>query len=280
MRDAPGTRRSEFCLNCGTATPDNFCPHCGQRNTHYRVSTWELMGEAAGELFQLDSRVLATVGTLLWRPGRLTTEYVAGRRVSYSSPLRLYLVTSLLYFLVLSLFPFLGENRPRPVPPAAKTSTSDIKLDVDIQKNPWLRRAKERWDTFQAPTQIEGKDRFVQAVVAHAPSALFMMVPVFALILKLAYVRRRRYYSEHLVFALHVHSFAFIALAVATLIHRGKAIAAASALTLVHLFLAQRRVYGQSRFRTFLKWSLVLFFYFWAMLIGVVVAVLLAFAFG
>jgi hypothetical protein len=278
LRDAPVARRSEYCLNCSAPTPDNFCSHCGQRNTHYRVSTWALLGEAASELFQLDSRFFSTVGTLLGRPGRLTSEYVAGRRMSYSSPLRVYLATSLLYFVTLSLLPWSGDD-DKPPPPKVTKSDSVIKIDGD-ENNPWAQRLKSRVEAFSNPTQIDGKERFLQALVAHIPTALFVLVPVFALILKLAYIRRRRYYSEHLVFALHVHSFAFVALLAATLTRQVWAIFVALAATMVYLFVAQRSVYGQGRFKTFLKWSIVLFNYFWALVVGLALAALLAFALG
>ena len=280
MRDVPSARRSDYCLNCGAPTPDNFCPHCGQRNTHYRVSIWQLLGEAAGELFQLDSRVLVTIGNLLWRPGRLTNEYVAGRRVSYSPPLRLYLVTSLLYFVSLSLVSWAGEDdKPARPAPTKSSSSPNIKIFED-SNNPWAKRIKNRVDAFQNPTQVDGTERFVQAMVGHIPTALFVLVPVFAFILKLAYVRRKRYYSEHLIFALHLHSVAFLTLLAATLTRQVWAIFVALGLTLTHMFIAQRRVYGQSRFRTFIKWNLVLFTYFWAVVAALVLVALFAFAYG
>ena len=103
---------------------------------------------------------------------------------------------------------------------------------------------------------------------------------MFALCLKLVYIRRRRFYSEHLVFALHLHAFMFMALLLASLTRQTWAILVAVAIVLVYFFLALRRVYGQGRFRTFLKWNIVLFLYFWAVVVAFALAALLAFAVG
>jgi hypothetical protein len=301
MRDAPASRRSDHCLNCGTATPDNFCPHCGQHNTHYHVSVWALLAEAAGELFQLDARLTTTLGTLLFRPGKLTAEYVAGRRVRYSPPLRVYLVTSLLYFVTLSVVSTLSGGSADP-PPGKKESsatepgksgpaTADKKSDpspssgLSIESDSDSVRAlnsliQRRIQAFKASDTMGAKERYLQALVAQIPKALFVLLPIFALCLKLVYLRRRRFYSEHLVFALHLHAFVFMALTVAALIQGIAAIIVALGVGLVYFFVAMRRVYGQGRVRTFLKWNIVLFLYFWAMLGALALAAALAFAIG
>jgi len=89
------------CLNCGAPVAERYCSRCGQdrgRTPHVPLS--ELLGEAASELFALDGRMARTVLPFFFRPGYLTAEYLAGRRVRYSSPLRLYLLTTLLFFLL------------------------------------------------------------------------------------------------------------------------------------------------------------------------------------
>ena len=91
------------CANCGAPVPERYCSRCGQdrgRTPHVPLS--ELLGEAVSELFALDGRMARTVLPFFFRPGFLTAEYLAGRRVRYSSPLRLYLLTTLVFFLVAS----------------------------------------------------------------------------------------------------------------------------------------------------------------------------------
>ena len=88
------------CLNCGAHMRGQFCGQCGQRARSRLISLWELVREAFGDLFELDSRLWRTVVPLLVKPGLLTFDYLQGRRARYMPPFRMYLVFSLLFFLV------------------------------------------------------------------------------------------------------------------------------------------------------------------------------------
>lgn len=95
----------ENCLNCGTALSGQYCGNCGQRSRSRLISLWELVSDAFGDLFELDSRIWNTLVPLLVRPGKLTYEYLQGRRVRFMPPFRTYLVLSILFFLVLLFDP-------------------------------------------------------------------------------------------------------------------------------------------------------------------------------
>jgi len=95
--------RSATCLNCGVPAPGEYCGNCGQRNHQLRASLWHLASEIASEAFEFDSRIRRTLFPFFFKPGLLTQEYNAGRRMRYSSPLRLYLFASFAFFLVFSL---------------------------------------------------------------------------------------------------------------------------------------------------------------------------------
>lgn len=91
---------SPICLNCGTRLRGQYCGSCGQRSRSRLISIWQLLREAFGDLFELDSRLWRTVLPLLARPGRLTRDYLEGRRTRYMPPFRTYLVLSVIFFLV------------------------------------------------------------------------------------------------------------------------------------------------------------------------------------
>ena len=91
---------SQNCLNCGTKLTGQYCGRCGQRATSRLISVWELLRDAFGDLFELDSRLWRTLAPLLVRPGLLTKDYLEGRRARYMPPFRMYLVLSLLFFVV------------------------------------------------------------------------------------------------------------------------------------------------------------------------------------
>lgn len=86
------------CLNCGTLLGGQYCANCGQRAKGRLISVVELIRDAFGDLFELDSRLWRTLIPLLTRPGQLTRDYLEGRRASYMPPFRTYLVLSILFF--------------------------------------------------------------------------------------------------------------------------------------------------------------------------------------
>jgi len=90
----------EDCLNCGTRLRGQYCGHCGQRATSRLISLLELTRDAFGDMFELDSRLWRTLIPLLLRPGQLTRDYLEGRRARYMPPFRMYLVLSVIFFVV------------------------------------------------------------------------------------------------------------------------------------------------------------------------------------
>jgi hypothetical protein len=98
-RELPAGEMPE-CLNCGAHLRGQYCGNCGQRARSRLISLWELVRDAFGDLFELDSRLWQTLVPLMIRPGRLTHDYLQGRRARYMPPFRMYLVLSLLFFLV------------------------------------------------------------------------------------------------------------------------------------------------------------------------------------
>lgn len=88
------------CLNCDAHLDGQYCAQCGQRSSTRFISLFELLRDAFGDMFELDSRLWRTLIPLLIKPGRLTRDYLVGRRARYMPPFRMYLVLSLVFFLV------------------------------------------------------------------------------------------------------------------------------------------------------------------------------------
>ncbi|MGI9262906.1 MAG: DUF4286 family protein [Woeseiaceae bacterium] len=93
-------RPSEECLNCNTILTGQYCGNCGQRARNRLISIWELLQEAFGDLLELDSRLWRTLIPLTIRPGKLTRDYLEGRRARFMPPFRTYLFLSILFFLI------------------------------------------------------------------------------------------------------------------------------------------------------------------------------------
>lgn len=107
------------CLNCGAELSGQYCGTCGQRARNRLISLWELLQDAFGDLFEVDSRLWRTLIPLLVRPGRLTLDYLEGRRARYMPPFRMYLVLSVVFFVIAFFDPeddlsLLYEPQPEP----------------------------------------------------------------------------------------------------------------------------------------------------------------------
>ena len=100
----PHKRKGIRCLNCQEplTARDNFCNICGQENDNRNVSFWELITDFIEENLGIDSKLLRSLVPFLLRPGKLTQSFISGQRKLYVPPLRLYLVCSLLCFVLFS----------------------------------------------------------------------------------------------------------------------------------------------------------------------------------
>lgn len=130
--ESPGTigeAPAPHCLNCGSPLAGQYCSRCGQRARSRLISVWELVRDAFGDLFELDSRLWQTLLPLMFRPGRLTRDYLRGRRARFMPPFRTYLVLSVVFFLVAFFdterhFGFLLEPSDAPVPAAEEAAAA------------------------------------------------------------------------------------------------------------------------------------------------------------
>jgi hypothetical protein len=322
------TAESPDCLNCGSHLRGQYCGNCGQRSRSRLISLWELISDAFGDLLELDSRLWQTLIPLMSRPGQLTHDYLQGRRARYMPPFRMYLVLSLLFFVVAFFDPredlgllFEPEAEQASEQASEEVSEADevrreileelaaegiltedaadehgfrlsidtgdgeqIELDEDcnvtesdVEDMPdWLARrlTRERLQRICERTQIDGGEAFADKLVDNIPAALIVLLPLMAFVLKALYPLSKRYYVEHLLFFVHFHAFFFLILSLQILFSRLATLSAVPeapmVLTLViasfyipvYLFIAMRRVYGQGRFITFLKYIALVFSYF------------------
>lgn len=91
------------CANCGTTLMGPVCHACGQHADLYKRPVWRLIADSVSDMFALDGRVVRTLVALMAFPGRVTRDYLKGRRGRYIPPFRLYLIASLVFFLILPL---------------------------------------------------------------------------------------------------------------------------------------------------------------------------------
>lgn len=87
-----------LCQNCGTPIGERFCTACGQLGADFHRPVWDLVASSIGDMFALDGRLWRTLPPLMLKPGRMTREYIDGKRARYVPPFRLFLLTSVIFF--------------------------------------------------------------------------------------------------------------------------------------------------------------------------------------
>ena len=96
-----GDLSGDPCRNCGTVVTGRYCGNCGQLAQTFHRPIWSLASEVLGDFLSLDGRVMRTLPSLMLRPGKVTKEYLTGKRQRFVPPFRLYLLTSFIYFVML-----------------------------------------------------------------------------------------------------------------------------------------------------------------------------------
>jgi hypothetical protein len=102
VKAVPVASNEEHCDNCGAPLQGSFCHHCGQPTRHFMRFFPAVVRDIAADSIGIDGRFWRTLKALMFRPGRLTIDYLYGRRVHYSPPFRLYLFSSLVAFLIIT----------------------------------------------------------------------------------------------------------------------------------------------------------------------------------
>ena len=304
---------SRHCPNCNNPTQGNFCPHCGQKANNPQKALWPLLSEVAEETFEVDGRLIRTIKLLFSKPGFLAEEFSANRRARYLSPFRLYLFSSLLFFFLAQVFTdgFSQEIRisqdgdptaqaiviSDPITNQSKSMVSpqlhyqiDTVLNRDTTASNVLKEvvviATEEQGFLSEPSAtaqfirdqiviiLYDPNELAQGFLQNVPLAMVFLLPAFALLVKLTFRRPRRYFVEHLVFALHVHSTAFLMFMLLTPIPQSMDQTAAGDLVesgfylafTVHGYLALRRYYDHSPGHTLFRYALLLLAYWAAMI--------------
>lgn len=385
---------SALCENCGRPREERFCSQCGQNDRTYSRSLFPVLGELVRESFEFDGRLAQTLKLLLFKPGSLSTEFSRNRRARYMTPVRLYLFTSVVFFLTMSLAMSrvpnpLEEETGQDLPPSLaeipgnvmdslraavdsleavvpglqlQLDGEDVPVSMEISESgiaalkanlppsqhgkldDLLKRDSARatqitlailapfFDSEARASSTDGRqgdpgpdedagpgedaapeedtapeedeapeedtapvasdppasaavvlptsqgflarmflnsfvdlmhdpDAFTERIIGNLSIAMFFLLPVYALMLAVLYWRKKRYYIEHLVFGMHVHSFLFIVVTLMLIVSITPMGAAGQGWTqgilglvvVAYPIVALRRFYGNGWFVTLVK---------------------------
>jgi hypothetical protein len=241
-----------------------------------RTTVRRLMQDVVASQFSLDGKLPQTFTALFFRPGALTLAYLDGQGKRYVHPFRLYLFSSLLFFLLLGISGTgfgagagsvgaadLAEEGARAQtvwelldiePPAGEAT--DIRINAGILNRLLEARVRE----LMAMDPVAAGQALSGTLIRNLPTLLFLLLPAFAGVFSLAYWRLRRFYLEHFIHVLHLHAFVFATFSfqtLLTLVRLGWVNAFIQLWLWTYLFLALRRVYGQGRRKSLFKLGLI-----------------------
>ncbi|MBT8048518.1 MAG: DUF3667 domain-containing protein [Xanthomonadales bacterium] len=323
---------SPDCLNCGTDLKGPFCYFCGQPDKNLMRFFPALMRELLEDTLDFDSRFLRTLKPLLFKPGKLTRDYLDGRRFRYVPPLRLYIFSSIAFFFLAAMLtnaslkigdsnsgdvvtgvqleekqqqkiddaldrldPATAEEARKTIREAQQEQEQEGEHEhdtININGEPWDRETNpfivplmpnwvndwvndEIGESPQKGRQIEkNPDLIMDKIFDVLPATMFVLLPLVALLFKFWYLFAKKYYVEHLIFALHNHAFVFVILLItisansyASWLDPTEEGLVASIVNFMdflvliwiplYMFLSLKRVYGQGWGLTFLKFSCI-----------------------
>lgn len=288
-----------LCMNCGAPLGGAYCAACGQEARIDTPTVGEFVREFVQDQMALEGKLWRTLKLLLTRPGGLTLDYIAGKRQCYIRPLRLYLALSVVFFGVTGLVGHpdwlqtgpgeedkpLIDAGPKAAPQAdtqAAPSTSADKPGGSAAPEPAKGNAAKipddnedvmrelmtgyplldvRIRKYFSQTQKQAGAQLAQAIYNDAPVAMFFLLPLFAGLLQLAYLRHHLRYGVHLLFALHFHAFVFLDLLLLQIPWPWIIRAPLKLAIPLYLVLALRRVYGGRLWTTALAVAALLLVY-------------------
>jgi hypothetical protein len=264
LSDAAGAAESPpACSNCGSTLAGPYCHRCGQHagQTH---SLRAFLADAFSDLFNFRARTPRSLLLLVAKPGTLTHDWWQGRRVRHTQPVQLYLIAAAVFFLANSIHPFIQITADNRI--VSSLSGGRTEQDIDDDQLAALQNRGISADEFRS--------QFRNTVNQSLPQFMAGSILLFTLALQLFSPRQPA--MLHAVFALHWTGFFLLLMSFERLFaSSGSATLAArllGALTLVHLVLSLRRVYGHSWPRAALS-GFALILVFNAILVGWVFAV-------
>ena len=289
-------RKDKTCLNCRYVVENRFCSNCGQENTDTRKTFYHLFIHFIEDLTHYENAFWKTIKNLLFTPSALTKEYLSGKRLSYLAPVRLYIFISFITFFLITVFPNKDSEvlkiQETKVPTNTKQETKDeedlfnfgygsvTELD-SIQKNAPKSKKRSEFNYWinkkiqtikDHNTNKEILEKFVESFLHNLPKVLFVFMPFFAFFLWLFHNKKRWYYFDHGIFTLHYFSLLLILFLILFLTNKFLSSFEKSGLIsfilglfnfigfswmIYYFYPAHHRFYGETRFVSFLKSSLL-----------------------
>ncbi len=315
--------RSETdCLNCGAEVKGHYCSECGQPNYEPRESFRHILTHFITDYLHLDEKFFSSLKYLLFNPGLLTNAYNAGKRVKYVHPFRLYIFITIVFFIVQSLN--LNSNRAIKDPirignTSIDSSTDTLNANKDTiaynngeievqqgfeavsdssveqylarqdslpedQRDGFIRRYFNKKTLIAEQNDFDFSKEINATFRKNIPKMMFLILPIFALILSMFFRKKKLYYVEHFYHSVYLHSFFYLYMLIFSLISYVLPVdwkIYINVISLIGLFVyfykSLMKVYEENAVFTLLKILFILSLYFIALIILVLLNALISF---
>lgn len=220
-------RKETNCLNCGAEVTGKFCSNCGQENLETKEKFLPMVGHFISDYLHFDSKFSRSLIPLFFKPGFLTKQYWDGKRVNYIPPLRIFFFVTIIFVICAGVFykkynlelkkefredPTLArlDSIHRNSPDTAKIFVNKTLGSITVKT---LR--EKRTDDLRMLSKLKsGLDDVFKSLKYVA----FLLLPIYALIFKLLYIRRKSYYVDHLIYSMHMQVFMYTILTIGFLL--------------------------------------------------------------
>jgi hypothetical protein len=278
------------CLNCEEILSGLFCKNCGQKDVSYSKPLGSVISLFFDSWFSVDNRTLRSVFPLFFKPGYLSAQFVAGKRMSFASPIKLYLFSSICYFFLFNIslrsdsmanvYSSYNEKRlnkafsknedaiKKAEALRNKYSVDPPSNDVNIaSKPPASNTAKVTTETRfsgRLSEKVKDPENLRSNLLKGFSYMFFVLMPLFALFLKWFMGKKKQYYFDHLVLAIHLHAFALLFFSVLLLYGMILGLTINEYLLLVvvlYFIVSVKRFYSESWVKSIAKSAALLFVY-------------------
>jgi len=298
-RYIPITPPYTHCKNCGYELHSQYCSVCGQFAHLSNRPFGESLAFFLEHHYGLDHKLGSTLYNLFFKPGFLTQEYISGRIARHVHPFKLYFFASILFFgITLGVATGKERDEKKEAKKEEKDKVESPKLSDakrDSIEKVVAKNLKESGVSVSigsdededesafdkvvgklSEEKLKGKSqKEIEEMFFHNLSiSLLLLMPIFAIILKLLYIRRKQYYMSHLVHSIHLHSVFFILLSVGllwdTFVGGPEITGWVFLVMLVYLVFSLSRLYKQGIRKSLVKAFMLLFVYSFVCLVAVV----------
>lgn len=302
-------RDEKTCLNCGAEVEKSFCPECGQKNTEERRAFYVLFTEFFSTMFNYDNSFWQTTSDLFLAPGKLSREYIRGKRNSYLKPVQMYLFASFIAFFIPTIMPdddmrdtdppvsyeekgmnisFLTEEYGKPTTRAELDSIYYAQPEEERSPGKHLvaRLSIRIMQNYQKP--VTYGDRIFSFISENFPKMIFIYMPFFAFLLWLVHSKKKWYYYDSGVFTLHFFTFILLVVSILHLLSPALMnlldlewlfvllVFGAILYITIYFYIAHHVFYEEKRWVSRLKASFLIFINFFFIILSIAVFFLLA----